>query len=203
MDTNIERSLVLGLVRIFTAYGWNTTGESEHFADKVSTIQYGLHHGDAIGYRCHLSMLLQAREKDNQWGLFTPTFVKGIHNLLISYGNHNKLFDIKKPGKTPIYKTEPSTANVFKTKEGKEAIARLKAYGKTNIRYSLVEEYGVDRLQSDLREVIKSDKATVEVRLETHEPDELWDKLYDDGKIKMTAYFPIMPLVILDLHLRK
>ena len=194
MDKSIERSLVLGLTRIFSAYGWE---DPKNFADKISTIQYGLYHGDALGYKTHLAMLIQAREKDHKWGLFTSTFVYGIQTLLNAYGSRNDLFSIKASGKAPVFKTEIPSENVFKhTREGKEALRRLRAHGATILRYNLVEEYGVDRLVSDLHNA-GFKKGTITVNYEEHQPDELREPIYDDGKCKMSTWFAIMPIVIL------
>lgn len=197
MDNNIERSIVLGLTRIFSEYGWYSTGDSELFTDKVDTIQYGLHHGDALGYRAHLRLLIKAREKDGNWGIFSPIYVNGIENLLSTYGEHNDLFTIQSTSSKPLFKSEVSPLNVFKNvKEAKAALTRLRQYGKTNIRYNLVEQYGIDRLQSDLRDA-GFKKGTVTICYDSYQPDYLCDPVYDEGKVKMFVYFPIMPVVLL------
>ena len=197
MDKTIERSLVLGLTRIFTEYGWYTTGHSPLFSDKLETIRYGLYHGDALAYRTHLRLLIQAREKDGKWGLFSPIFVNGIESLLTSYGNNNDLFAIKAPELKQVFQTELSTLNVFKHNiYAKEALKRLKDFGRTNIRYTLVEEYGLDRLRNDLH-AAGFKKGTVTICYDSYEPNYLCDPVYDDGSVKMFAYFPLMPIVLL------
>ena len=40
--------------------------------------------------------------------------------------------------------------NVFDNDLGAQAIARLHAYGKTNIRYSILEQFGLERIEKDL-----------------------------------------------------
>lgn len=197
MDKIIERSLVLGLTRIFSEYGWYTTGDSSLFSDKLEVIRYGLYHGDALAYRTHLRLLIQAREKDGNWGILSPVFVNGIENLLTSYGNNNELFTIKSSESRPVFESELSPLNVFKhDKFAKEALKRLRDFGKTNIRYNLVEEFGVDRLQNDLR-AAGFKKGTVSICYDTFEPNYLCDPVYDDGSVKMFAYFSIMPIVLL------
>ena len=71
MNQDIEDNLVLGLTRIFSAYGWSGEGAPQHLSQKVSYISWGLHHGDAIAYKTHLRMLINAREKTGDWSPFT------------------------------------------------------------------------------------------------------------------------------------
>ena len=194
MDKRIETNLVLGLTRIFSAYGWSGEGAPEHFADKISTIEYGLLHGDALGYSTHLKMLIQAREKDGQWKPFTSLFVNGISASLESYANHNDLFTIEPPKHKKEFKTPISMENVFDS-AAHGAIKRLRLYGTTVIRYTLVEEYGAERLLQDLRKYFP--KATLRIELDEHVPDQLRDWIYDDGWHKTTIYIPIMPLVVI------
>lgn len=194
MDTRIEKSLVLGLVRIFTEYGWDGKGAPAHLSDKVSTIEYGLHHGDALAYSTHIKMILQARRKDHQWGLFTSEFVNGISSLLESYAEHNDLFQIQCPKTKKTFSTEVPTENIFKSL-AKDAVSRLRAYGNTVIRYSLIEEYGEERVLRDLQTIFP--KATLRICRDTHEPDQLREWIYDDGIAKMTIYAPMMPIVVI------
>ena len=79
----------------------------------------------------------------------------------------------------------------------KAAIKRLHQFGKTNIRYSLIEEYGEDRVRKDLRKVVPY--AKLDILTEDHEPDQIRDWLYDGGVTKMTVMYPFMPLVIISI----
>lgn len=197
MDNKIEMCLVSGLVRIFTEYGWNGEGAPKRFSDKVLRIQYGLHHGDARGYLTHIRMLLQARQKDGKWGLFNEPFVFGIANLLKHYGEFNNLFDITSDETAPEFHSRATSKNIFlEFKEGKEAVKRLRGFGKTNIRYSLYEEYGLKRLEKDLR-AAGFPAATVYIAMDTYEPDDYSYNVYDEGISKMTLHYPIMPIVII------
>lgn len=192
----IENILVKNLVRIFTEYGWTGyKGGPESFQAKVTTIRCGLYIGNALDYKTHLSLLLEARRKDHKWGLFTPTFVEGTLTLLKAYAKKHNLFNTK--NKVWLSPTkEPSNANLFKELDhAKAAIKRLYQFGKTNIRYSLIEEYGEDRVRKDLRKV--APYARLNILTEDHEPDQIRDWLYDGGVTKMTVMYPFMPLVII------
>ena len=196
---NIENNLVTNLVRIFTAYGWTGEGAPENYQTKAAIIQYGLHNGDALGYMTHLSMLINARRKDHKWGLYTPVFVEGVQTLLKSYCTRNKLFEKKSNAQKVTISCPTPKANIFTTvSHAKEAVERLELYGKTNIRYSLIEEYGEERVLHDLRRVCPTAKLVV--RYDEHQPDQLRDWLYDENLVKMTVMYPILPLVILSIE---
>lgn len=193
----IEDNLVKNLVRVFTAYGWNGKGTPDNYQTKYSTIKYGLYNGSAYGYYVHLSMILQSRRKDHNWGLYTSTFVEGVQTLLRHYSKRHGLFEIEEKH-CEITSVPTPTANIFKTLDyAKDAIDRLESLGKTNIRYSLIEEYGEDRVRKDLRKVYPY--AKLFISYDEHEPDQLRDWLYDDGVQKMTVMYPIMPLVYITL----
>lgn len=194
MDTRIEKCIVLGLVRIFSAYGWSGKGAPEHFADKISIIQYGLKHGQALDYLTHLKMLIMAREEDQNWGLFTPVYVKGIASLLEKYAEHNNLFSIEKPKTKRYFNTKVKTKNIFES-EDSAALQRLRVFGKTVIRFGAIEEYGEERVLSDLR--VYFPKGTVTVDYAHHEPDQISEWVNDDGVERLTIYTPILPMVIL------
>ena len=191
MNTLIEDNLTLSLARIFTAYGWNGNGAPSHWQDKLDIIRYGLYHGDALAYATHLKLLLQARRKDKQWGLFTPEFVYGISLLLDDYAENNDLYKIKAPAHKKVFSTSVSSANIF---TDSPILKRLKAYDRTVISYTLVEEYGTERLLSDLR--IHYPKATLSIDYDVHQPDQIRNWVYDDGSVRMTTYLPLMPIVI-------
>ncbi len=194
----IEEILIKNLARIFTEYGW-TTGEGvpESFQAKVTTIRSGLYLGDAFGFKTHLSLIIEARKKDHKWGIFTPAFLEGTLTLLKAYAKKHYLFDIR--GKAWVTPTkEPSKENLFEELDhAKAAIKRLYQFGKTNIRYSLIEEYGEDRVRKDLRKVVPY--AKLDILTEDHEPDQIRDWLYDGGVTKMTVMYPFMPLVIISI----
>ena len=113
MNTTIEQNLTLGLVRIFTAYGWNGKGAPKNWKDKLDIIRYGLYHGEALDYATHLSLLIAARKKDKQWGIYTPEFVQGISYLLRDYINHNDLQEINPPKVKEKFESQVSSVNVF------------------------------------------------------------------------------------------
>lgn len=193
----IEDNLVKNLVRVFTAYGWEGKGAPENYQTKYKLIKTGLYSGSAYGYYTHLSMILQARRKDHNWGLYTPTFVEGVQTLLKHYSKRHGLFEIKEK-RCEISAVPTPTANIFKTLDyAKEAVDRLESLGKTNIRYSLIEEYGEERVLRDLRKACPG--AKLSISYDEHEPDQLRDWLYDDGVQKMTVMYPIMPLVYITL----
>jgi len=194
MNTRIEDNLVLGLTRIFSAYGWNGQGAPASWQDKLATIRTGLYQGDAIGYYTHLKLLIQARNKDENWGIFSPEYVIGIATLLDNYAKNNGLYQIQTPAKKPKPNHKPSSVNIF---EHSPILKRLKEFDKTVISYTLIEEYGYDRVLSDLR--VYYPRATLFVDYEAHLPDQIRDWEYDNGKTKMTIYFPIMPLAIISI----
>lgn len=191
MNKSIEDNLTLNLARIFTAYGWSDKGAPEHWQDKLDVIRYGLNHGDATAYAAHLKLLLQARRKDKQWGLYTQEFVNGISLLLDDYAENNDLFKIKAPKQKEVFSSKVSLENIF---TNSHALKRLKLYDRTAISYSLIEEYGAERVLSDLRNHFP--KATLVVNYDLHQPDQIRNWVYDDGSIRMTTYLPLMPLVI-------
>ena len=88
--------------------------------------------------------------------------------------------------------------NVFLTSEdAKKALRRLKTYGRTNIRYSYIDWFGLDRLISDLREVA-GPKANIKISTETFEPSDFIRLVPQDGK-EIRVRVPIMPTVVLSL----
>ena len=94
MNTKIEENLVWGLTRIFSEYGWTARGGTLLDWDtKLASISFGLHHGQALDYKTHLSMIINARQKDHNWGLFASEYVQGIHTLLVAYAENNDLFN--------------------------------------------------------------------------------------------------------------
>lgn len=200
MNTRIEDSIVYGLVRIFSEYGWPEGEVPQLFTNKVKAIRHGLYHGEAKSYINRISEIISARRKDHNWGpLYEPTYVIGIKNLLRSYVAQNHLLDARHV-KQPKYDDTLSSENIFRAEEvGCEALQRLMFYNKTNIRYNIVEQYGVSRLTSDLQEIYPL--GSVLVNYSDHIPDQIRDWEYDDGKEKMTVFFPIMPLVILSTGL--
>jgi hypothetical protein len=192
----IERILITNLVRIFTAYGWVGEETPCNHTSKIETIRYGLNHGEALEYKTHLARLIQVRRIDHKYGLFTLTFLEGTLSLLNSYANNNKLFNkIATPlKKRPKFELSVSNGNVFLTVDhAKAAVKRMNSFDASNIRYSLVEEYGLDRLKADLAVVAPG--ATIVIDYEGHTPDQLREWLYDDNLTKMTVMFPVLPIV--------
>lgn len=197
----IEENLVRNLVRIFTEYGWTGKGAPKNFGQKVNIIAYGLTHGEALDYATHLKLIIQARRKDHKWGLYTPVFVEGILNLLNTFAGKHNFFECKPLSRNPFYDHPDGGVpedNIFKTFDyAKKSIEHLEKYGKTNIRYSLIEDYGEERVLRDLRRLYPN--VTLFVDYASHEPDQLRDYLYDGGATKMTVMYPIMPIVYITL----
>ena len=195
----ILRALVGNLTRIFQAYGWDGENTPKHFSDKLDYIAHGLTNGDAQAYYTHLKMIIQVREKDHQWGIFAPFFVVGTCNMLKRCGDFLHWFEPGPHAPITNYKEPRIKGNVFKKSElGRDALERLRVYGKTNIRYSFVEEYGLPLLRRHLREAGYPD-ATIKVIEDNHIPDALFEDLVFRGeeRLKLETYWPFMPLVIL------
>lgn len=194
MNDRIEDNLVLGLARIFTEYGWKGDGAPRTMSEKKLRIRMGLHHGEALDYYTHLKLLVQAREKDNNWGIYDPIYVHGICTLLDAYAQFNDLYSVTE--KVPFKLVQQNPRNVFKViKHGETTLKRLKANGTTVMSYELLEEYGYDKLLKDLREIYPH--GTITVHTDTHVPDQIRDWEWDEGVRKMTIYFPIMPIIII------
>lgn len=86
--------------------------------------------------------------------------------------------------------------NVFDCPEGIQAIKRMNSFGKTNIRYSAVEKYGVKKLEEDLSSKIGT-PCKVKVCYDSHEPMDLV-KYYYCGDSTFTVRIPIMPIVTIE-----
>lgn len=195
----IRDNLIKNLVRIFTAYGWVDESVPENYQTKYQTIEFGLFQGQATTYLTHLNDILQERYKDHQWGLYTPTFVEGVRTLLKVFGKKHGYFDIS-PKKIRVCPAFPRNENIFKHHDyAREAIKRLDSCSKTTIRYSLIEEYGEERVVRDLRKI--APYARLSIQYDEHEPDQLRDWLYDGGVTKMTVMYPLMPLVYITLDI--
>lgn len=200
----IENNLITNLVRVFSAYGWYNTEEPDNYLKKLNVVTYSLHHGMARDYLQYLDSVIAARRKDHKWGLYTSTFVEGVRSLLNAFCQQRtekgyKLINL--PCTSRNYKSleEISKDNIFRNIDHAiEAINRLESFGKTNIRYSLIEEYGEERVLKDLRKVCPY--ATLSIHYDEHQPDQLRDWLYYDGRVKMTVMYPIMPLVYIALN---
>lgn len=197
----IEENLVRNLARIFTEYGWAVRGTPKNLEQKVNIIAYGLTHGEALDYATQLKRIIQTRRKDHKWGLYTPVFVEGMLNLLNSFAGKHNFFDCKPLSHSHFYdhpEGEIPEDNIFKTFDyAKKSIEHLEKYGKTNIRYSLIEDYGEERVLRDLRRLYPN--VTLFVDYASHQPDQLRDYLYDGGVAKMTIMHPIMPIVYISL----
>lgn len=193
----IENILVKNLVRIFMTYGVEDKNNANNFLTQCEVVRLGLWHGNAFMFSQTLETILKDRHKDHKWGLFTPTFVEGTLTLLKAYAKKHNSFGTR--GKVCLVPTkDPRNENIFKELDyAKAAIKRLYQFGKTNIRYSLIEEYGEDRVRKDLRKVVPY--ARLEILTEDHEPDQIRDWLYDEGVTKMTVMYPFMPFVIISI----
>ena len=86
--------------------------------------------------------------------------------------------------------------NIFDSTEGIQAIKRMNAYGKTNIMYSTIEKYGVDKVQADLSAKVGV-PCKVKVCYDSHEPMDLV-KYYYCGNETFTVRIPIMPIVTIE-----
>ncbi len=198
----IEDNLVRNLARVFTEYGWAGRGAPKTFEQKINIIAYGLTHGEAFDYATHLKLVIQARRKDHKWGMYTPVFVEGVLTLLNAFAGKHNYFERKPLARSHFYDQpygEVTEDNVFETiGHAKEAVKRLEAYGKTTVRYSLIEDYGEEKVERDLRKAYPG--ATLSIHRDEHVPDQLREWLYDGGVTKMTVMYPIMPLVYITLN---
>lgn len=86
--------------------------------------------------------------------------------------------------------------NVFDNDLGAQAIARLHAHGKTNIRYSILEQFGLERIEKDLTEKVGV-PCKVRVCYDSHEPMDLIRYFYC-GDQTFTVRIPIMPIVTIE-----
>ena len=197
-NTNqIRDNLAINVTRLLSALLWT----DKNFQTRLNTVKYGLDHGMIKQFLEYIDVIIKPHKKENIWKLYTLVFVEGVRNLLKTYGDKNDLFN--KPrlhcSLTPAMGyIEPPKENLFKTFDyAKKAIERLEKYGKTNIRFSLIEDYGEERVSRDLRKVCPN--ATLFVDYASHEPDQLRDYLYDGSGTKMTVMYPIMPIVYITL----
>lgn len=197
MNSRIEENIIGGLVRLFNEYGWEEENIPPLHSSKCAYVKYWLYHGEASHYLEALQRIINNCRKSHDWGkIFNSTYVEGIRNLLKNYINKNHLDKIKyKPELLILYPTLPPTDNVFSEGQpGHRALTYLGSYDKTNISYSLVEEYGVPRLIQDLRFYYPN--GDIRIRYEDHIPDQIRDWEYDEGTEKMTVFFPLMPIVL-------
>ena len=197
----IEENLIRNLARIFTEYGWPVKGTPKNFEQRVNIIAYGLINGEASDYAKQLKLIIQARKKDHKWGLYTPVFIEGMLNLLNTFAGKHNYFERNPLSHSRFYERpygEVPEDNIFKTFDyAKKSLEHLEKYGKTNIRYSLIEDYGEERVLRDLRRLYPN--VTLFVDYASHEPDQLRDYLYDGSGTKMTVMCPIMPIVYITL----
>ncbi len=96
-----------------------------------------------------------------------------------------------------LHQKKTNSNNLFdQTREGAEAITRLKVFGNTAIRYEFVERYGVELLKRDLDKKMKR-SCIVKVHMDTYRPEEITIyKFYKDQIIKVRS--PIMPTVTIE-----
>lgn len=193
----IRDNLAINVTRLLSALLWT----DKNFQTRLNTVKYGLDHGMIKYFLEYIDVIIKTHKKECTWKLYTLVFIEGVRNLLKAYGDKNDLFN-KPPlhgGLTPAMGyIEPPKENIFKTFDyAKKAIERLEKYGKTNIRFSLIEDYGEERVLRDLRKVCPS--ATLFVDYASHQPDQLRDYLYDGSGTKMTVMCPIMPIVYIKL----
>ena len=191
INSEIERNLVTNLVRIFTEYGLDLPKDHN---SKIAHIRHGLYHGEATSYKADLARIIQVRRRDNKWGLYTSTFLEGVLSLLNNYCTKKNLFNAKSPKVKPTFELNVSKDNIFLTIDhGQKALKRLNSFERTTIRYSLIEEYGEERVAADLAAAAPG--AILFIDRENHEPDQLREWLYDEDNTKMTVMYPVMPMV--------
>lgn len=87
-------------------------------------------------------------------------------------------------------------ANAFDSELGEKAIERLERYGKTNIRYEMVERFGTEQLAKDLSEKVGY-ACSVRIAYDSHEPMDLFRYFYC-GDTTYTVRVPVMPIVIIE-----
>ena len=202
MNQRIINHLTTNVTRIFIEYGWTGKGCPKNYLAKKAYIAYGLTHGYALDFLTHLKMLAQAREKTQQWGIFTSTYVLGTITLLEKYGTAIGLFTIKptQPLRVDMFDdielpVQPKDNLFTATEQGRAALRRLGTFEKTNIAYELVEMYGIERLRSDYAAFYPH--GSIDVQRDDYPPMHLMDGLNVRGQTKYTLYSAIMPLVIL------
>lgn len=86
--------------------------------------------------------------------------------------------------------------NIFDCPEGIQAIKRMNAYGKTNIRYSAIEKYGREKVEEDLISKVGA-PCKVKICYDSHEPMDLVKYFYC-GDETFTVRIPIMPVVTIE-----
>lgn len=86
--------------------------------------------------------------------------------------------------------------NIFDCPEGIQAIKRMNAYGKTNIRYSAIEKYGREKVEKDLISKVGF-PCKVKICYDSHEPMDLVKYFYC-GDETFTVRIPIMPVVTIE-----
>lgn len=202
-DCLINTALVKGLVWIFSEYTWDADKNEVPFSERFAYIKQGLTEGKAPGFSTHLKMIIQAKEEDETWGILNPDYVRGINKMLdrciqrygLSFEPSNFTLDCE---------IDPRVeGNVFKhDKMAKEALTRLKVYGKTNITYQLYKEYGLKRLTKDLR-AAGFPKATIKIPYDNYTGEfyKEYHKYKRDHSDSFRVYWPIMPFVILNANL--
>ena len=99
-------------------------------------------------------------------------------------------------------KTAVPTGNVFRDDAcAADSIKRLRSYGITNIRWSLLEQHGIEKLDKDLNEVMGC-ACRVRICYDSHTPMDFVKYVYC-GDECFTVRIPIMPTVIIEKIKRK
>jgi len=198
-EQTIERSIILGLVRVFSEHGWPVTRAPRVFDRQVSYIIKGLKEGKMPSYEEHLKKIMKHCRKKNAYTLYSADYLDGLVTLMHRYGNTI----YKNHGTSKInvtWKLEPKIkGNIFiNDPNAHKALSRLRRFGKTNINYAYVERYGLKKLTDDIREA-GYPEAVVYVNTQDHVPNEIFDGYAvpnDDSLVKVYVYMPIMPLLL-------
>lgn len=88
--------------------------------------------------------------------------------------------------------------NIFNNKNGRDALARVREYKKTNIRYSYIEKFGIEKVEADLKDALGREDCSVKVCTETHQPMDLIKFYWYAGKT-YKVHIPVMPTVIISI----
>lgn len=202
-NTTIERSLVLGLSRILIDYGWTWQEGEQHSLDKqVEFIKDLLSSGSASYLQLTLKSLIQHRSEKHDWGKFSPEYVHGIETLLSKFIIINELNEESPTFKFTWSLPKKVSGNLFKEDtECKQALRRLRSFGKTNLNYLYVERYGLAKLKRDLK-AAGYPNAEIYINNEDHVPDMFREEFSKVGaqSLKLWIFWPIMPLVVLSLN---
>ena len=198
-EESIEKSVVMGLARVFTEYGWDMDKVPTSFDNKIKFIKEGFVAGDGKLYQERLKKILKNARKSKNFDVYSVDYLEGLESLTDKFIKINNLD--KDPEKFKFtWKLEPKVkGNIFKEDpNAHQALSRLRRFGKTNINYLYMERYGLKKLNQDLHEA-GYPNATVYTNMKEHVPCEIFDGYSIQKKntlVKVYVYSPIMPFLL-------